>query len=56
MFGDRSDQYNSGWEVDHIVPVSKGGNDLFYNLQPLQWHNNATKGDGALKCSVVSAR
>jgi hypothetical protein len=34
-----------GWEVDHVVPVSKGGNDITTNLQPLHWENNRTKGD-----------
>ncbi len=34
-----------GWEVDHIKPVSKGGDDDLSNLQPLQWDNNRRKGD-----------
>jgi 5-methylcytosine-specific restriction endonuclease McrA len=35
----------NGWEIDHITPISQGGNDDLANLQPLQWENNLTKGD-----------
>ena len=42
-FGDRDSMY--GWEIDHIYPVAKGGNDNPRNLQPLNWKNNAKKGD-----------
>lgn len=34
-----------GWEIDHIHPQSRGGNDDLSNLQPLHWLNNAQKGD-----------
>jgi hypothetical protein len=34
-----------GWEIDHIVPVAKGGTDDLANLQPLMWENNRSKGD-----------
>lgn len=36
---------NSGWEIDHINPVSNGGTDDISNLQPLYWENNAAKSD-----------
>lgn len=42
-YGNRNSDY--GWEIDHIYPVARGGADDFNNLQPLQWKNNADKGD-----------
>jgi 5-methylcytosine-specific restriction endonuclease McrA len=42
-----------GWEIDHIIPESRGGSDTLDNLQPLQWENNRAKGDGPLCCAVT---
>lgn len=53
-YGDTT-HLGTGWEIDHIVPVSAGGSDSLFNLQPLQWQNNRAKGDGPLACPVVAA-
>lgn len=34
-----------GWEVDHVYPLSKGGDNHFDNLRPINWKNNLSKGD-----------
>jgi hypothetical protein len=39
-YGDRDSEY--GWEIDHI---DCNGPDELWNLQPLQWRNNARKSD-----------
>jgi len=47
----------TGWEIDHINPVSNGGKDEFSNYQPLQWQNNRAKGEsvGQWSCAVRAA-
>jgi 5-methylcytosine-specific restriction endonuclease McrA len=41
--GNRDSEH--GWEIDHIIPNSKGGTDGLDNYQPLNWKNNSAKGD-----------
>lgn len=42
-YGHRSNKF--GWEVDHVYPKSRGGDDILQNLRPMQWENNDKKGD-----------
>lgn len=42
-YGLRDNPY--GWEIDHVYPVSSGGDDSLRNLRAMHWRNNASKGD-----------
>lgn len=37
------------WQIDHIKPESKGGDDIVSNARPLQWYNNDSRQNGRLK-------
>ncbi len=53
QYGNRDS--NFGWEIDHIIPKTKGGRDELQNYQPLQWKNNLDKSDGTVNCCVQSS-
>jgi len=55
LYGDTA-PLGMGWEIDHIRPVSKGGTDDLWNLQPLQWQNNRQKGDDETWTCAVTWR
>ena len=42
-YGNRNSKY--GWEIDHVYPESRGGDDRLENLRPMQWENNVIKND-----------
>lgn len=46
-FDDKMDwsNYGSYWEIDHIIPLSKGGLFHYTNTQPLNKKNNRSKGN-----------
>lgn len=57
-YGNREDDF--GWEIDHVYPKSRGGDDNLDNLRPMQWQNNDSKQDdyptynASIKASGVS--
>ncbi len=42
-----------GWEIDHVFPEAKGGDDNLVNLRPMQWDNNRSKSDDYPEYSYV---
>ncbi len=49
-------QTTFGWEIDHIIPVSRGGTNRLDNLQPLHWENNRSKADNPDRPSQYCVR
>ena len=45
LYGQYGQESQYGWEIDHIMPKSRGRSDNLSNLQPLHWQNNRRKGD-----------
>lgn len=43
LYGSTESEY--GWQVDHLLPLSKDGTYELSNMYPLQWRNNEQKGD-----------
>lgn len=41
----RGESFYYGWAIDHILPISKGGDNSLNNLEIMNWMNNAEKAD-----------
>lgn len=42
------------WQIDHIKPESKGGDDIVSNARPLQWYNNNSRQNGRLNIKITA--
>ena len=43
-YGDENSRF--GWDLDHIVPRSRGGTNAMSNLRPMHYSNNRARGNG----------
>ena len=43
-YGDVNSEF--GWDLDHIVPRSRGGGNEESNLRPMHYSNNRARGNG----------
>ena len=42
-YGDENSKF--GWDLDHIVPKSRGGTNAMSNLRPMHYSNNRARGN-----------
>ena len=42
-YGDEDSKF--GWNIDHKIPTSAGGDDEDSNIRAMHWKNNLAKGD-----------
>lgn len=54
QYGNRNSPF--GWEIDHVIPLSLGGPDIFVNFRAMHWENNISKGDDypVYFCAVIA--